>query len=59
MELYIKVAFWLGCFGLVINLIILMASKFPIARTESIGFKLVQILIGGAFTYWAASLVYF
>ena len=58
MELYITVSFWLGIFAIVVNMLILMVGEFPQTRTETVGYKVAQVLISGAFAVWAGILLY-
>ena len=58
MELYITVSFWLGVFGLVVNLLSLLVVEYPKTKQETIGDKLFMIIVGGAFAVWAGNLLF-
>lgn len=58
MELYIKVSFWMGIVALGLNLLSLMLEEYPKTRRETVGFKTVQVLVGGAFVAWSGYLLY-
>jgi hypothetical protein len=58
METYIKVSFWLGIFALVINMLLIAAVDYPKDKVETLGQKIFQIIIGGAFVVWSGFLLF-
>jgi hypothetical protein len=58
METYIQVSFWLGVFALVINMLLIAHEDYPKAKVETLGGKLFQIIIGGAFVVWSGVLLF-
>ena len=58
MEIYIKVSFWLGIFGIVVNMLILLSGDFPRIKEITIGEILVKILLGAGFAVWAGIILY-
>lgn len=58
MELYVTVSFWVNVVALVLNLIGMAALDYPRHRKETLGFKVVQVFLGGAVLVWAGYLLY-
>jgi hypothetical protein len=58
METYIQVSFWLGVAALVINMLLIAAVDYPKAKVETLGQKIFQIIIGGAFVVWSGFLLF-
>ena len=58
METYIQVSFWIGVVALVVNMMLLAGVKYPKQKTETLGEKVVQILIGSGFLVWAGCLLF-
>jgi hypothetical protein len=58
METYIQVSFWIGVAALVINMLLIAAVDYPKAKMETLGQKIFQIIIGGAFVVWSGFLLF-
>jgi hypothetical protein len=58
METYIQVSFWLGIVALVINMLLIAAVDYPKPKVETLGQKIFQIIIGGAFVVWSGFLLF-
>jgi hypothetical protein len=58
METYIQVSFWIGIVALVINMLLIAAVDYPKSKVETLGQKIFQIIIGGAFVVWSGFLLF-
>jgi hypothetical protein len=58
METYVQVSFWFGILGLLINIISMAVSDFPIQKSESLGQKTAIVLVSAGFVGWAGFLLF-
>lgn len=59
MELFLKVYFYMGLVGLVLQLLLIGTSKYPRVVEFSLGKDMVRLFISSGFLVWSIYLLYF